>query len=157
MGVVMFDPCALIDEIIVGLASDEGVSLLVDFPEVASIPRVAWYIELQRSFSIASHVFVFPLNPNKMLASVDDLDDWLDGFAASIVEKYGTGDAFDDLGDCGEGGMYVDEWEDFNRFSTTPAFDPINTLKMYLTNVLESDIIVLTGDKREIAAGIINP
>ena len=153
MGVVMFDPSALVDEVIVGLASDEGLNLLVDFPEVSAIPKAAWYIELQRSFSINSHVFVFPLNPNKILVSVDDIEDWLDNLAASIVEKYGSGDFFGD--DCGD--SFGDEWEDFNRFSTTPAFDPINTLKMYLTNVLESDIMVLTGDKREIVAGIINP
>lgn len=145
MGVVAFDPSSFSDALLEIIGDDANMAdVIEEMPELFAISPAAFYVLVLQSFQTEDHVFVHVDNPNRVIIANEDVDEWLDYLAMLVADSLGVIMPKE----------IEDEYDVFNRLGSS-GYEPENILKKILTNALETDIIVLTGGKKEIAAGFL--
>ena len=144
MGIVAFDPSCFADAIEDFAKTDAECIYYTDLPELTLMTKVQFFLMIHQTFSTGNSQLVHVVNQNRCLIATEDIEEWLGNLTSAIMGCIGSSALLKDI---------VDESEIFNAINN--GMDDESIVKKLLTDALENDIIVLTGDKKEMAAGVL--
>ena len=145
MGVIAFDPSCFADAVEEAIKDDADGIMYTEFPELTLLSPVSYYLMIQQSFSTSDTQSVHVVNQNRCLIATEDIDEWLENLSCIILSVVSGGSTSD---------VIIDESESF--YNINNGVDNETIIKKILTDALETDILILTGNKKEILAGVLS-